>query len=123
MTKDELITYVEQAKGMMEENHAVPRVLWLSPEAYNIWTREVQDVPQLCDIETDEGVKEWKSLAELGIEIGNLTPVKATEKRIIGGQDCANCELRKAIAIGFDLHWHDEEDCPFTCPKAEEANP
>ena len=51
MTKDELITYVEQAKGMMEENHAVPRVLWLSPEAYNIWTREVKDVPQLCDIE------------------------------------------------------------------------
>ena len=39
-------------------------------------------------------------------------------------KDCVNCELRKGIERTFDLHWHDQYDCPFTCPedkKEEEA--
>lgn len=37
-------------------------------------------------------------------------------------KDCENCELRKAIAIVFDLHWLDEEDCPMDCPFEKENN-
>ena len=28
---------------------------------------------------------------------------------------CDNCQLRKAIARAFDLHWLGEDDCPFQC--------
>ena len=34
--------------------------------------------------------------------------------------NCENCELRKAVARAFDLHWMGEDDCPFVC-KAEEG--
>lgn len=30
---------------------------------------------------------------------------------------CDNCRLRKESAKAFDIHWHDEEDCPYNkCP-------
>lgn len=30
---------------------------------------------------------------------------------------CENCRLRKESAIAFDIHWHDEVDCPYEkCP-------
>ena len=34
---------------------------------------------------------------------------------------CEKCELRKAIAKRFDLHWMGEDDCPFTCPEEKSA--
>lgn len=34
-------------------------------------------------------------------------------------KDCTNCELRKAIARAFDLHWMGEDDCPMNCPAEE----
>ena len=31
---------------------------------------------------------------------------------------CDNCELRKAVAKAFDLHWLGEDDCPYeACPE------
>lgn len=32
---------------------------------------------------------------------------------------CDNCQLRKAIAIAFDLHWIGADDCPFECEEEE----
>ena len=30
---------------------------------------------------------------------------------------CNNCRLRKESAKAFDIHWHDEADCPYEkCP-------
>ena len=29
---------------------------------------------------------------------------------------CETCELRKAIARTFDLHWMGEDDCPMQFP-------
>ncbi len=34
---------------------------------------------------------------------------------------CEKCELKKAIARGMDLHWFDNEDCPFECPFVNES--
>jgi len=31
-----------------------------------------------------------------------------------GMSKCKDCELKRDIARAFDLHWIDEEDCPFT---------
>ena len=35
-------------------------------------------------------------------------------------RDCENCEIRKAVARAFDLHWMGEDDCPWqldgNCP-------
>ena len=30
---------------------------------------------------------------------------------------CDFCEIRKSIAMAFDLHWFGEDDCPYDeCP-------
>lgn len=33
---------------------------------------------------------------------------------------CDDCEIRKFYAKAFDLHWHDEIDCPYECDQSEE---
>lgn len=35
---------------------------------------------------------------------------------------CDNCEIRKYIARGLDLHWMGEDDCPFECQIEAEEN-
>ena len=33
---------------------------------------------------------------------------------------CDNCRVRKESAKAFDIHWHDESDCPYAkCPVPE----
>ena len=36
--------------------------------------------------------------------------------------DCEFCEVREYIAKVFDLHWLDEVDCPFVCPKIKQES-
>lgn len=33
---------------------------------------------------------------------------------------CNGCEIRKAYAKAWDLHWMDGDDCPYVCPKYDE---
>jgi len=33
---------------------------------------------------------------------------------------CNNCQIRKAIARAFDLHWLGVDDCPIECEEEED---
>lgn len=33
---------------------------------------------------------------------------------------CDDCNIRQFYAKAFDLHWFDEEDCPYECECKEE---